>query len=154
MARPKNCRRIGAMPESDYFKPRGIPLSFLEEVTLTVDEFEAMRLADMDGLYQEQAAKKMNVSRPTFGRIIESAHKKIAEALVKGKALKIEGGDYSMAAMQKFKCFACRHIWELPYGTGRPESCPACKSQDIRRADSGRGCGSEPGRCLRRNGPR
>ena len=153
MARPRNCRRVSAMPESDYFKPRGIPLSFLEEVALTVDEFEAMRLADMDGLYQEQAAKKMNVSRQTFGRIIESAHKKVAEALVKGKALKIEGGDYSMAAMRKFKCFACRHIWELPYGTGRPESCPACKSQDIRRADSDRGCGSEPGRCLRRNGP-
>ena len=70
MARPKQCRRVGSTPESDYFKPRGIPLSMLEEVVLTVDEFEAIRLADLDGLYQEQAAEKMNISRQTFGRII------------------------------------------------------------------------------------
>ena len=90
------------MPGSEYFKPRGIPLSMLEEVILTVDEFEAIRLADLEGLYQEQAAEKMNVSRQTFGRIIESAHKKVAEALVKGKALKIEGGEFEMASLRKF----------------------------------------------------
>ena len=88
MARPRNCRRVGSMPQSDYFKPRGIPLSMLEEVVLTVDEFEAVRLADFEGLYQEQAAGKMRVSRPTFGRIVESARKKVAEALVQGKALR------------------------------------------------------------------
>ena len=86
MARPRQCRRVGSMPESNYFKPRGIPLSMLEEVLLSVDEFEATRLADLEGLYQEQAAEKMNVSRQTFGRIIDSAHQKVAEALVKGKA--------------------------------------------------------------------
>lgn len=59
---------------------------------MTLDEFEAMRLASLDGLYQEQAAKQMNISRPTFGRIIESAHRKMADALVHGKALRIEGG--------------------------------------------------------------
>ena len=104
MARPRNCRRVGSMPESNYFKPRGIPLSMLDEVILTVDEFEAIRLADLESLYQEQAAEKMNVSRQTFGRIIESAHKKVAEALVKGKALKIEGGEFEMASMRKFRC--------------------------------------------------
>ncbi len=139
MARPRNCRRVGCMPGSDYFKPRGIPLSMLEEVNLTVDEFEAVRLADLDGLYQEQAAEKMEVSRQTFGRIIESAHKKVAEALVKGKALKIEGGEFEMAAMRKFECFKCQHSWELPYGTGRPEGCPSCKSDNIHRAQSDRG---------------
>ncbi len=92
MARPKRCRRIGAAPGSSYFKPRGIPLSVLEEVVLSVDEFEAIRLADLEGLYQEPAAEKMSVSRQTFGRILESAHRKVAEALVRGKALKIEGG--------------------------------------------------------------
>ena len=97
MARPKNCRRVNSMPLSNYFKPRGIPLRMLEESILTVDEFEALRLADLDGLYQDQAAVKMGVSRQTFGRIIESAHKKVAEALVKGKALKIEGGQFEMA---------------------------------------------------------
>jgi predicted DNA-binding protein (UPF0251 family) len=142
------------MPESNYFKPRGIPLSMLEEVILTVDEFEAIRLADLENLYQEQAAEKMKVSRPTFGRIIDSAHKKVAEALVKGKALKIEGGEFEMAAMRKFKCYGCQHSWELPYGTGRPENCPSCRSGNIHRAQEGRGFTRGSGRgqrsCCRR----
>ena len=74
------------------FKPVGIPARALEQVVMTLDEFEAMRLADLDGSYQEQAARQMNVSRPTFSRIIESAHRKMADALVHGKALLIEGG--------------------------------------------------------------
>ena len=146
MARPRNCRRVGSMPESNYFKPRGIPLSVLEEVILTVDEFEAIKLADLENLYQEQAAEKMNVSRQTFGRIIDSAHKKVADVLVKGKALKIEGGEFEMAAMRKFRCYDCQHSWELPYGTGRPENCPSCKSGNIRRAERGRGFAREIGR--------
>jgi predicted DNA-binding protein (UPF0251 family) len=125
----------------------------LEEIILTVDEFEAIRLADLEGLYQEQAAEKMNISRPTFGRIIESAHKKVAEALVRGRALKIEGGEFEMAGMKKFKCYDCQHIWELPYGTGRPENCPSCKSGDIHRAEedgaNARGFGRGQGRCCR-----
>jgi predicted DNA-binding protein (UPF0251 family) len=141
------------MPESNYFKPRGIPLAMLEEVILTVDEFEAIRLADLEGLYQEQAAEKMKVSRPTFGRIIDSAHKKVAEALVKGKALKIEGGEFGMAGMRKFRCYDCQHSWELPYGTGRPGNCPSCKSGNIRRSEGdrgyARGAGSGQGRCCR-----
>ena len=153
MARPRNCRRVGFMPGSNYFKPRGIPLSMLEEVVLTVDEFEAVRLADLDGLYQEQAAEKMKVSRQTFGRIIEAAHKKVAEALVRGKALKIEGGEVEMAAMRKFKCDECQHSWELPYGTGRPGGCPSCKGGNIHRAEEDRGftrkAGGGPGRCCR-----
>jgi predicted DNA-binding protein (UPF0251 family) len=92
MPRPRNCRRIGCMPQANYYKPRGIPLSALQHINLTYDEFEAIRLADLEGLYQEKAAEKMNISRQTFGRIIESAHKKIADALVNGKALSIEGG--------------------------------------------------------------
>jgi predicted DNA-binding protein (UPF0251 family) len=139
MARPRNCRRVGSMPESNYFKPRSIPLSMVEEVILNVDEFEAIRLADLENLYQEQAAEKMKVSRPTFGRIIDSAHKKVAEALVKGKALKIEGGEFEMATMRKFKCYDCQHSWELPYGTGRPGNCPSCKSGNIHRAQENRG---------------
>ena len=65
----------------------------LEEVNLALDELEAIRLADLTGLYQEDAAKKMNISRQTFGNIINSAHKKIADALLNAKALKIEGGN-------------------------------------------------------------
>jgi predicted DNA-binding protein (UPF0251 family) len=144
------------MPESNYFKPRGIPLRMLGEVILNVDEFEAIRLADLEGLYQDQAAKKMNVSRQTFGRIIDSGHRKVAEALVQGKALKIEGGEVEMAAMRKFECYECRHSWELPYGTGRPENCPSCKSGNIHRAKEDRGCarggGRGQGRCCRGTG--
>ena len=92
MPRPRHCRRVAQLPQANFYKPRGIPLSVLEHVTLTVDELEAIRLADLQGLYQEQAAEKMNVSRQTLGRILESAHKKIADALVNGKALLIEGG--------------------------------------------------------------
>ncbi len=154
MARPRHCRRVGSLPESNYFKPRGIPLSMLEEVILTVDEFEAVRLADLDGLYQEQAAEKMRVSRPTFGRIIESAHKKVAEALVKGKALKIEGGEFEMASVRRFRCSDCQHSWELPYGTGRPQGCPSCKNGNIYRKEEDQGFarkgGRGQGRCWRR----
>jgi predicted DNA-binding protein (UPF0251 family) len=118
----------------------------LEDVTLTVDEFEAIRLADLENLYQEQAAEKMNVSRQTFGRIIESARKKVAEALVQGKALKIEGGEFEMAAMRKFRCYDCQHSWELLYGTGRPGSCPSCKSGNIHRIQEDKGYAREFGR--------
>jgi len=145
---------VWALPGSEYFKPRGIPLSMLEEITLTIDEFEAIRLADLENLYQEQAAAKMKVSRPTFGRIIESAHKKVAEALVKSKALKIEGGDFEVAAIRKFRCNGCQHTWEFPHGTGRPENCPSCKSENIHRAQEGKGdtrsCLAERGSGCRR----
>ena len=70
--RPKKCRRINCDITAKYFKPRGIPISDLEEVELLVDEFEAIRLADHEGLYHEEAAKKMNISRATFGRILET----------------------------------------------------------------------------------
>jgi len=90
--RPFCCRRIAGRPAAPVFKPIGIPVVELAEVVMTLDEFEAMRLADLDGLYQEQAAEQMNVSRPTFSRIIESAHRKVADVLVHGHALRIEGG--------------------------------------------------------------
>ena len=96
MPRPRNCRLVGHMPPCNYYKPRGIPLSALQQVTLTIDEAEAIRLADLMGMYQNDAAEKMNISRQTFGRILESAHKKIADALINGKALAIEGGPFKL----------------------------------------------------------
>jgi uncharacterized protein len=96
MSRPKCCRMVGSLPTAEYFKPRGIPLTDLEEVVLTVDEYEALKLADYEQLYQERAAERMEVSRQTFGRIILSAHYKLADALIHGKALKIEGGKYTI----------------------------------------------------------
>ena len=103
MPRPRHCRRVAQLPQANYYKPRGIPLSVLEEVKLTVDEFEAIRLTDLEGLYQADAAEKMSVSRQTLGRILESAHKKIADALVHGKALLIKGGQIEIIATSSEK---------------------------------------------------
>ncbi len=96
MPRPKCRRNVCGMPDKNYFKPRGIPTVDLEEIVLNLDEFEAIRLADYEQLYQEEAAARMNISRQTFGRIIEAAHKKIADVLINGKALKIEGGEFTL----------------------------------------------------------
>ncbi len=96
MPRPKCCRNVYGVPDKNYFKPRGIPSVELEEIVLHLDEFEAIRLADYEQLYQEEAATRMNISRQTFGRIIEAAHKKIADVLLNGKALKIEGGEVAL----------------------------------------------------------
>lgn len=87
--RPIKPRRICFNPDVIYFKPRGIPLKGLEEVELNIDEIEALRLCDLNGLEQIETAKKMNVSRSTIQRIISSARKKIADAIINGKAIKI-----------------------------------------------------------------
>lgn len=89
MSRPKQKRCIRFNPEILYFKPRGVPLSALEEIELLSDELEALKLHDVDGLDQIEAAKKMKVSQPTFGRILDKAYKKIAKAIIKGNAIKI-----------------------------------------------------------------
>jgi predicted DNA-binding protein (UPF0251 family) len=142
MSRPWICRRVGREPEAAYFKPRGIPVSRLEEEVLGIDELESLRLADLLGLYQEEAASRMNVSRQTFGRIVESARRKVAGALVNGKALKIEGGEIAMMTdTRKFRCSDCGHAWEIPHGTGRPEGCPSCKSANFHRVEPERGFG-------------
>jgi len=90
MSRPKKCRCVGYNPSVYYFKPRGISLVHLEEISILLDELEAIRLADYEGLYHEDAAQKMKISRATFGRILDEARHKVAEAIIKGKALKIE----------------------------------------------------------------
>ena len=92
MARPMKCRRVACNVAAVYFKPQGIPLCHLEEVELEMDEVEALRLADLEELYQADAAEKMGVSRQTFGNIIARAHKKVASAILGGKALRIATG--------------------------------------------------------------
>ena len=149
MPRPCCCRRVAGPPHCVMFKPAGIPASSLEEVVLQLDELEAIRLVDLEGLYQEAAAEKMAVSRQTLGRIVESARKKVAEAVVRGKVLRIEGGAVQMPEMRKFKCHDCQHAWELPFGTGRPAGCPECKSRNIHREDACARGGAGRGRCVR-----
>ncbi|GMX58367.1 MAG: hypothetical protein MCSN_0210 [Candidatus Microsyncoccus archaeolyticus] len=87
--RPIKPRKICFNPNVTYFKPRGIPLKGLEEIELNIDELEALRLCDLNGLEQVEAAEKMNVSRSTIQRMISSARKKIADAIINGKAIKI-----------------------------------------------------------------
>jgi len=79
-------------PDVVYFKPRAVPLSMLEEVDLSIDELEALRLCDLEDFKQEEAAKKMKISQSTLQRILTSARKKVAEALIRGKAIKIRKG--------------------------------------------------------------
>ena len=119
-------------------------MSTLEEVRLGLDELEAVRMADLEGLYQEEAAEKMGVSRQTFGNIVESARKKIADALVNSKALVMEGGRITVAA-REFMCRACANAWTVPFGEHRPDACPKCQSPDIQRADSPAADLHEPG---------
>ena len=90
MPRHKIPRCVRFNPDVYYFKPRGIPLRELEEIVLFPDELEALKLYEVDGLEQTQAAGKMKISQPTFARILASANKKIAEAIIKGKAIRIE----------------------------------------------------------------
>lgn len=98
--RPPKCRQVEFLPDVTYFKPAGIPLRILEEVCLSVEEAEAIRLKDIEGLEQGQGAARMHVSRPTFQRILSSARYKIANALLNGKAIKIGGGNFEIAAHQ------------------------------------------------------
>jgi len=96
MPRPKRWRWIGFRPEVTYYKPRGVPLRLLSEIKLSMDEVEALRLADYQGMDQIKAAKAMQVSQSTFQRILTAARRKVSEVLVEGKALRIEGGQVKM----------------------------------------------------------
>ena len=94
MPRPRKRRWVMGEPSVAYFKPQGVPLRALDETVLSVEEYEALRLSDLEGLTQEEAAKKMGISQPTFFRLLSSARKKVSEALIKGKAIRIYGGHY------------------------------------------------------------
>jgi predicted DNA-binding protein (UPF0251 family) len=139
MSRPFKCRRIGFLPDVTYFKPAGIPLRNLEEISLTLSEAEALRLKDLEGLAQEQAAEKMSISRPTFQRILASARQKVADALLNGKAIQIEGGNIEVVTA-RVKCVS-GHEWDIPAdsaGTNTPVVCPVCQSAEIARSTPNR----------------
>ena len=149
MPRPPKCRRVEFLPDVTYFKPAGIPLRVLEEVRLSVEEAEAIRLKDLERLEQEQSAERMHISRPTFQRVLASARQKVADALLTGKAIRIDGGNFEMAS-HRFKCFN-GHEWAVPFealGSAPPKFCPTCETTTISplqptvfgrgRTDSGR----------------
>jgi predicted DNA-binding protein (UPF0251 family) len=105
-------------------------------IVLQLDELEALRQAHLMGKTQEEGAAALGISRSTFGRILESAHRKLTDALVNSKALSINGGPIIMDK-RNFECRDCGHTWEEPYGTGRPNHCPSCNSNNIYRTDAG-----------------
>ena len=144
MPRPRKPRCVREEPAYGFFNPQGIPLRELEVVSLSVEELEALRLADIEELYHEDAALRMEVSRPTFHRVLKEAHRKVATALVEGKALGIEGGDYILAGDTRiFECVECGHTWDEPFGSGVRACeavCPKCGGAVTRK-----GCGRERG---------
>lgn len=134
LARPQKDRFVTCDPTVSYFKPRGVPLREMEEVRLTIDQMEALRLADLEGLCQEDAGKQMGVSRATFGRIIQRARQIVAEALINGKAILLEGGNYQVKQDgRQFVCRNCKHQWITVCGAGRPPQCPVCGGPDLTR---------------------
>ena len=124
MPRPVKPRFIEKMPGVTYFKPSGIPARRLEEVVLTLDELEALRLKDAEGLEQRDCAARMGVAQSTFQRIISLARRKLAEAVVEGKALRIQGGNYTLAGT--YYCGRCRHRWGRRRQEDLSVSCPSC----------------------------
>ena len=104
MARPLSTRQIPRTLKGRAFKPRGVPMGELEQLNLTLDGLEALRLADLEGLYQEEAAERMGVSRPTFARVLTTARRVLAEALVHGKAVEISGGNVDRRADGDWPC--------------------------------------------------
>ncbi len=121
MPRPKKCRMVDAAPGVRFFKPQGIPARELEEVYLSLDGYEALRLADREGLRHDEAARRMQVSRQTFGRILSAAHKAVADAIVEGLVLRIEGGEYRVAAPVSVPASARP---EELHGRSRNHGCP------------------------------
>jgi predicted DNA-binding protein (UPF0251 family) len=104
MPRPQRLRHVGEKPLIQGLKPLGIPITELEVISMQLDEVEALRLADQEGLYHEGAAERMGVSRVTFGRILQRAHAKVAEALLEGKALLIGEGPIQFGQEEDETC--------------------------------------------------
>jgi predicted DNA-binding protein (UPF0251 family) len=125
MPRPRCCRKISGRPPCALYAPGGRPAAAENAVILTLDEFEALRLADFEGLYHEKAAARMTVSRQTFGRIIESARRKTAQALVEARTLRIEADTGATKKDRRSRlCDQCPKRRAFDAGSGWAEGCP------------------------------
>lgn len=125
MPRPRKKRTVAYAPSELVFKPVGRRLSDLPQVWLSYDELEALRLADLEGLYQAEAAKRMSISRSTFQRTLSDARRKVAEALTEQAALMIGEAE---TPVQRWECPACDYAWAVLHGSGEatPPVCPRC----------------------------
>jgi uncharacterized protein len=131
MTRPKCCRKIASLPGVRQYAPVNSNEIFDGIVSLTLDELEAVRLADYENLYQEDAADRMGVSRQTFGRIIISAHRKISDAILNGRVLEIGGGTVSLGKTTDGICRRCNRHFETACDKHGKLSCP--RSNEIEK---------------------
>jgi len=151
MSRPQKERRVQEPPKIQGMKPVGVPAMLLERVLLSLDEYEAVRLADYEGRDHLEAAGIMGISRPTFTRLIEKARSKMAESIVAVKELVIEGGNYSFAT-QLLRCIDCNELTRYDQPQNMTESCSSCGSTNVIhlnewfRGGRGRGRGGHGGR--------
>ncbi|MBN1685178.1 MAG: DUF134 domain-containing protein [Spirochaetales bacterium] len=131
MPKPKKERFVRVPPPVVLFRPIGIPSSQLCQVVLLLDEYEALRLVDHEGMDQSRAAAELGISRATCARILESAHRKIAGAVVNGCAIKIEGGSYRFSR-NRLRCLDCGNIWETGFDEIRAAlQCPTCGNPNV-----------------------
>ncbi len=171
MPRPPKPRLVEFLPHVTYFKPAGVPMATLDEVCLGVDELEALRLKDLEGLDQEACAERMNLAQSTFQRLLTSAREKLTRGIVEGKAIRIEGGPYQLVA-RTLVCPRCGRRWRREAGpeaamqpdekagsaatseTGSaanpPTACPSCGNKGVRPWRPG---GPGPNRNRRGRGP-
>lgn len=142
MSRPPKKRIVRHRPRFFEFGPMCKKNEENECLELTLDQLEAMRLADLEGMSQEDAASAMDVSRQTFGRIVEQARKVVAGALINGDVLRISCDDFILFHSRELKCIACGHEWESDIGIVTSHvKCPMCSSVDIiKRKRCGKEC--------------
>jgi predicted DNA-binding protein (UPF0251 family) len=129
MARPTKLRKIRNVPMMNVYKPSGIKLEDLQIIELKFEELEAMRLKDVENLNQEECANIMKVSRQTFQLIIDEARSKVANALNKGFAISISGGNYTLNICE-YRCKVCGHVFEAAYESEN-NACPKCMSNQV-----------------------
>lgn len=135
MSRPRKKRRVHFVPKIRYFVPHKVPEGLIKENVLKIEELEALRLRDIEGLDQENCAIKMNISRQTYQRVLSEARRKIVDSLINGKAIRIEGGNFDLH-FGKVLCTECNNNWFESYDNfikiGRGNfKCPNCKSNRI-----------------------
>lgn len=133
MPRPMKLRQVAMTPSVTFFKPVGVPMGSLEMVTLALEEVEAIRLKDIEDLHQEECGERMGVSRATFHQVLGSAHAKVADAILNGKAIRVEGGTCVFPG-GRFRCRRDGSEWALP--TDSPSGvtrvvCPTCNGRDV-----------------------
>ncbi len=133
MPRPIKLRQVTSVPAVRLFKPAGIPAATLDVVTLSLEEIESIRLKDLEALHQEDCARQMRVSRATFHTILKSAREKVADALLNGKAIQVEGGLFALPG-GRFRCRRDGSEWDLPPGPlpgARSVACPTCRGTEV-----------------------